>query len=312
MSAPMRRPSRVEHHECARRALLLEHRAASRRACRARSSAARASSHSSTRRARIESCRCNVRRRSPSVKMPSRRSRRRRCSHADALPRHLDDRVGEQRLARRCAAAARPLRMMSSTRTSRRRPSAPPGCAWRNLAREAARVEERTASASPSASAAVCSRWARRLGAASFSTAASRCRRPRASVDEAWPGSRHLRAATLDHRQDRMISRLARVRDRQHHIVALDHAEVAVARLTRCMKNAGVPVEASVEAIFPATWPGLAHAGQPPRGPRLQQDAMLLEERGARRFFSHAPPAFDASTTRASSRKSPRRKRVRL
>ena len=40
-----------------------------------------------------------------------------------------------------------------------------------------------------------------------------------------------------------------------------DHAEIAVIGFGGCTKKAGVPVEASVAAIFEPIWPALADAG---------------------------------------------------
>ena len=45
-----------------------------------------------------------------------------------------------------------------------------------------------------------------------------------------------------------------------------------------CMKNAGVPVEASVEAILRADVPRLAHAGHHHAAPRLEHQTVRGEE----------------------------------
>ena len=94
-----------------------------------------------------------------------------------------------------------------------------------------------TASASPSASAAVVLAVGARLcGQASCATPASRCTSAsRASAESRLAGERdQLGAAALHQRHDlqQLLAR-AGVRDGDEHVAALDHAEVAVARLGR-------------------------------------------------------------------------------
>ncbi len=134
-------------------------------------------------------------------------------------------------LRRRCA--SRPRRASAAGVRARRRGASarsPPG---RSRARRAPRPRARRPAP---AIAVVLAVGARFSGQASRSTAASRCTSARrASADSGFPVIAISRApATLDQRHDReQFGGGAGVRQREQHVVAGDHPEVAVTRLGR-------------------------------------------------------------------------------
>ena len=124
-------------------------------------------------------------------------------------------------------------RMTSPTWVSSLRPSAPPGCERAKSSAPKPRASSSaTASASPSASAAVVLAVGARLsGQASSSTRASRCdvglARQR-GIGVAGDGDQ-LAALALDQRHDgQQFVVLAGVGKRDQHVVARDHAQVAM------------------------------------------------------------------------------------
>ena len=131
-----------------------------------------------------------------------------------------------------------PVRITSRTCVSRRRPSAPPGCERaKSSAPKPLASSSATASASPRASAAVVlAVGARFSGQASLSTRASRCTSAsRASAEFGIAGDRdEARALAFQQRHDgEQFLAFAGVGQRDQHVVARDHADIAVARLGR-------------------------------------------------------------------------------
>jgi hypothetical protein len=96
----------------------------------------------------------------------------------------------------------------------------------------------------------------------------------------------HGRTLALEHWQDGgQLLRFAAVGDGHHQVVAVDHAQIAVAGLAGCTNIAGVPVDASVAAILRPMWPllpmpmtttrpvtaSILHTWQKKSGPRRWQ-----------------------------------------
>ena len=176
-----------------------------------------------------------------------------------------------------------------------------------------------TASASPSASAAVVLAVGARLsGQASFVHARRRgARRPRARAS-----SRALPVIAISFAPRRLISGTMRsssslspeLEMRDQHVVARDHAEVAVARLAPdARRSAGVPVLARVEAILRAMWPDLPMPLTTTRPLQLEDQRHARREsarRGARSSARTASASI-SSTWRASSSALSRRWRGR-
>ena len=153
-----------------------------------------------------------------------------------------------------------PLRMMSATRVSRRRPSAPPGCERaKSSALKPRASSSATASASPSASCAVVLAVGARLsGQASFSTPLSSTTSAwRARVESVWPviatsgTPRRLNSGTMAISSS--LSPLLEIASTTSAALIMPRSPWLAS--AGCTNMAGVPVEASVAAILRPTWP---------------------------------------------------------
>ena len=200
------------------------------------------------------------RRKSPSVKIPSRRCW---ASVTAAAPRPLTliSRISSPRLASgRTAGTAWPWRITSATRVSSLRPSAPPGCERAKSSGLKPRAcSSATASASPMASwAVVLAVGAKFSGQASWATLVSStmsacC----ASEDCALPVS--ATSITCKRRRVGKIA-LSSALSPLLEIASTTSADVIMPRSPwlaspGCTNMAGVPVDARVAAILRPMWP---------------------------------------------------------
>ena len=150
--------------------------------------------------------------------------------------------------------------MMSLTRVSKRRPSAPPGCERaKSSALNPRASSSATASASPSASCAVVLAVGARLsGQASFSTPLSSTTSAwRARVERGWPviatsgAPRRFTSGTMA-ASSSLSPRLEMASTTSTALIMPRSPWLASAG---CTNIAGVPVDASVAAILRPTWP---------------------------------------------------------
>ena len=89
-------------------------------------------------------------------------------------------------------------------------------------------------------------------------------------------------AETLDHGNDREhLVGLAGVRQRQQHVVADDHPDVAVTRFRRVHEERGCAGAREGRGDLPGDVPGLAHPGDDHAATAIEADPARLRERGA-------------------------------
>ncbi len=167
-----------------------------------------------------------------------------------------------------------PVRITSFT-YRRRRPKAPAGCERAKSSSVKPRAfNSATASASPTASAAVVlAVGARFNGQASAGTRMSKCTvARRASAESEFPVKAiNGNAEPLDHGQyGENFSRFAGIRQRQHRIVAGDHADIAVTGLAGMHEKRRRAGAGESGGDFPADMAGLAHAGHHDTAPAVK------------------------------------------
>ena len=205
--------------------------------------------------------RSSTRRRSPSVNTPSMRP----PSTTTHMPRPFFDittRPSASDADGPMTGRSSPVRITSATCSSSLRPSAPPGCERAKSCEVKPRASSSaTASASPSASVAVVLAVGARLsGQASSATLTSRWTlAARARFDFALPvmammGTPRRERCGISSRTSAVSPELEIASSTSSRVIMPMSPWLASAA---CMKNDGVPVEASVAAILPAMWPDL-------------------------------------------------------
>ena len=204
-------------------------------------------------------------------------------AHAEALLRHDHQALGERVMPGSTTGRSSPVRITSATCSSSLRPSAPPGCERAKSCGVKPRASSSaTASASPIASVAVVLAVGARLsGQASSATLTSRWTlAARARFDFGLP----VIAMTGTPRRDRCgISSSTSAVSPELEIASNTSSRVIMPMSpwlasAACMKNDGVPVEASVAAILPRDVAGLAHAADDDAPAALEADGAGARE----------------------------------
>ncbi len=193
--------------------------------------------------------------------------------------------------------------MMFSTCISRRRPSVPPGWRRANSSAEKPRASSTaTASASPIASAVVVLVVGARLcGQASCSTLTSSAMSAACASEESIRpvstinGTPSRLTCGISNRISAVSPELDSASSRSGRVIIPKSPCPASAG---CRKKAGVPVLASVAAIFPAMWPDLPMPLTMTRPSQASSARQAAAKCASRRLLSAAMPACSLARVR--------------